>query len=159
MNIKLKSLRFVNFKGFKDFALGFDDQTTIFGDNGVGKTTIFDGFTWLLFGKDSGERADFEIKTLDAGGRAIEKLDHEVEGVLEVNGAPITLKRVMREKWTKKRGTEFAEMTGHENTFFVNEVPLSKTDYAKKVSEIIDESVFKLITSPAAFNACLFSPC
>ena len=48
------------------------------GVNGVGKTTIFDAFTWLLFGKDSTDRKDFEIKTLDKNNKVIPQIEHEV---------------------------------------------------------------------------------
>ena len=66
--IKLKSLILVNFKGVRNLEVVFTDQRTIIsGDNGTGKTTIFDAFTWLLFGKDSTGRSDsnFNIKTID----------------------------------------------------------------------------------------------
>ena len=55
--IKIKSMHFVNFKGLRDYSIEFNaDITRVLGRNGSGKTTIFDGFTWLLFGKDSEDR-------------------------------------------------------------------------------------------------------
>ena len=65
--IIIKRMSFVNFKGIRNLTVDFDDTlTSILGTNGVGKTSIFDGFTWLLFGKDSENRKNFNIKTLDA---------------------------------------------------------------------------------------------
>ena len=59
MAIILKSLHLVNFKGARDVELSFNPGTTLVsGDNGTGKTTVFDAFTWLLFGKDSTNRSD-----------------------------------------------------------------------------------------------------
>ncbi|KAI3346127.1 ATP-binding protein [Clostridium botulinum] len=52
--IKLK-----NFKGIKDLTVTFGTVTTILGENGTGKSTIFDGFNWLLFGKDSHDKKGF----------------------------------------------------------------------------------------------------
>ena len=64
-NVKLNRLTLTNFKGIRSFTLEPQgEDVNIYGDNAVGKTTIFDAFTWLLFGKDSLNRADFEIKTL-----------------------------------------------------------------------------------------------
>ena len=67
--IKLKSLSLVNFKGIRSLNIGFSDaETLVAGENGTGKTTVFDSFLWLLFGKDSTGRSDsnFNIKTLDS---------------------------------------------------------------------------------------------
>lgn len=153
MNILLKSLKFINFKGLKEFSISFDSTvTSIHGDNGTCKTTLFDGFTWLLFGKDSFDRKDFNIKTLDENSKAIQKLDHEVSGVLIVDNNEISLRRVLKEKWTKRRGSEESEFTGNETEFYWNDVPVSAGDYQKRVSGILQESVFKLITSPLYFN-------
>lgn len=48
----IKEIRLLNFKGLRDLTVEFDPALTeIYGRNGIGKTSIFDGFTWLLFGK------------------------------------------------------------------------------------------------------------
>lgn len=48
MQIKIKTLKLENFKGIKDLTIDFKDITNIYGDNAVGKTTIFDAYSWLL---------------------------------------------------------------------------------------------------------------
>jgi len=151
--LKLKSLQLVNFKGIQSLKIDFKDQTSIYGQNASGKTTIFDAFTWLLFGKDSTDRKDFEIKTLDSFNQPIPKLDHEVTGVLLVDGRKVTLKRVYKEKWVKRRGTDTESMDGHETLFYVDEVPYQANEYQKYISSLIDESVFKMITNPHYFNS------
>ncbi|AMQ06774.1 AAA family ATPase [Sporosarcina psychrophila] len=150
--IKLLSLSLKNFKGIKKFDLPADGENlNIFGDNGSGKTTIADSFYWLLFGKDSLDKEKFGIKTLDDG-KVIHRLDHEVEGGFTVNGEPLTLKRIYKEDWVKKRGQLTEEQSGHTTDYFINGVPKSATDYNKKISELIDKKVFKLLTSPTFFN-------
>lgn len=153
MRTQLKSLELVNFKGIKKLKIDFKDQTNISGQNASGKTTIFDAFTWLLFGKDSTDRKDFEIKTLDQFNQPIQKIDHEVTGVLLVDGRKVTLKRVYKEKWVKRRGTDSETMDGHETLFYVDEVPYQANEYQKYISSLIDESVFKMITNPHYFNS------
>ena len=64
-NIQIKKMALTNFKGLRNQEITFEQNTNIYGANGTGKTTIFDAFTWMLFGKDSSDRKDFEIKTLD----------------------------------------------------------------------------------------------
>lgn len=152
MNISIQQLTLTNFKGAKNLTVDFGKITNIYGDNATGKTTIQDAWCWLLFGKNSNEQKDFEIKTLDSKGNVIARIDHEVTGHLLVDGEPTILKRVFREKWTKKRGSETAEFTGHETTYFWNDVPLSQSEYQNKISLILNEDIFKLITNPLYFN-------
>ncbi|WP_454055621.1 recombinase RecF [Clostridium sp. Marseille-Q7071] len=155
MKIILKSLKLKNFKGIKDLTIDFSENTNIFGDNGTGKTTINDAFTWLLFDKDSQDRTTFEIKTLDSNNNVVHGLEHEVTGVLSVDGRDITLSKIYKEKWVKKRGEADKQLTGHETLYSINEVPVKKSEYQEKINELIKEDIFKLITSPLYFSTSL----
>lgn len=151
--IRLIELTLKNFKGIKNFSLKtHGGNVKVYGDNATGKTTLFDAFVWLLFDKDSQNKKDFAIKTLDKNGDPIHNLDHEVEGVFLVDGKTLTLKKVFSEKWTKKRGSVQAEFTGHTTDYFIDGVPVKKKEYEELISNLIDENVFKLLTSPTYFN-------
>ena len=153
MDIKINRLMLQNFKGIKSLEINADGANLkIYGDNATGKTTVFDAFTWLLFGKDSLGRADFGIKTQDEHGNAIHNLEHSVECELAIDNSILTLKKVYAEKWTKKRGSAEAEFSGHETKYFTNEVPTTKKEYEQKIASIIDENLFKIITNPLYFN-------
>lgn len=150
--IKLKRLSLLNFKGLREMEIDFQSHITeIEGRNGSGKTTIFDAFTWALFGKDSQDRKAFDIKTLDGNGQPIPKLPHEVTVVLEVDGTDITLCRRYKEKWTKRRGSVDEVFTGHEEERLYNGVPCNVNEWNAKIAEICKEQVFKFITSPSYF--------
>lgn len=153
MNIQLMRLSLRNFKGIRMLDVNFGHETTISGDNATGKTSIFDAFTWLLFGKDTTGRNDFEIKTLNASGNPIHRLEHEVSATLQVDGMEVELRRIYKEKWIKKRGSVEPEFSGHTEDFFYNDVPLSKGDYGAKIASILDENIFRLITNPLYFNS------
>lgn len=153
MRIKLKRLALLNFKGVRALDITMDQVTNIYGDNGTGKTTIFDAFLWLLFGKDSTDRKDFEIKTLDSQNKPFQKMEHEVVGEFEADGEELVLRKIYKEKWTAKRGSSSKEFTGHENIYFWNEVPLKLEDFQQKIGALMNESVFKLITNTGYFNA------
>ena len=153
MNIKINKLILQNFKGIKSLEISADGENlNIYGDNATGKTTVFDAFTWLLFGKDSLGRSDFGIKTQDENGNVIHNLEHSAECELLIDENVLTLKKVYAEKWTKKRGSAEAEFTGHETKYFINEVPATKKEYEQKIASIIDETLFKIITNPLYFN-------
>lgn len=151
--VKIIRMTLNNFKGIKYFETVFNGTTRIFGDNATGKTTLVDAFTWLLFGKDSTGRKDFSIKTYDKDNNVIHKLDHEVFAEFEINDERIVLRRVYKENWVTRRGSQDAELQGHETAFFWNDVPLSAGEYQKKVDEIITEQTFRMITSPWYFNS------
>jgi len=149
--MKLTKLELLNFKGLKSFTINLNGDVVIRGDNATGKTTVFDSVCWLLFGKDSLDRADFEIKTLD-GGEPIHKVNHEVTGTFTLDeGGTVELKRVYREKYSSPRGGEVT-LTGHTTDYFVDGVPKKEKEYKEIVSSLVDESIFKLITNPLYFN-------
>lgn len=149
--MKLTKLELLNFKGLKSFAININGDVVIRGDNATGKTTVFDSVCWLLFGKDSLDRADFEIKTLEAGD-PVHKVNHEVTGTFTLDeGGTVELKRVYREKYSSPRGGEVT-LTGHTTDYFVDGVPKKEKEYKEIVSSLVDESIFKLITNPLYFN-------
>ena len=149
--MKLTKLELLNFKGLKAFTINFNGDVIIRGDNATGKTTVFDSVYWLLFGKDSLDRADFEIKTLDKG-EPIHKVNHEVTGTFTLDeGGTVELKRVYREKYSSPRGGEVT-MTGHTTDYFVDGVPKKEKEYKEIVNSLVDENIFKLITNPLYFN-------
>lgn len=151
--LKLIQLTLRNFKGVESSKLDLRGYNArIFSDNGLGKTTHFDANVWLLFNKDSMNKKDFEIKTLDSDNTVIHGLEHEVEGVFDYNGTVLKLKKIFKEKWSKKRGQATAEFTGHTTDHYIDDVPVSKKIYDAKIAEIMDEEIFKLLTSPTYFN-------
>lgn len=154
--IVLERLTYRNFKGFRDFTFNTNGgHVDAFGDNGTGKTTLFDGFTWLLFGKDSANRTEqkFEIKELDSAGKVLRhKLEHEVEADLLVNGRRRTFRRVYSEKWTKKRGSVTDSFEGHTTSYYIDGVPVKLSEYQAEVDSLIKEDLFRLLTSPSYFN-------
>lgn len=153
MNIVLKRLELKNFKGTKDLNIEFGPVTKISGDNGTGKTTIMDSFMWLLFGKDSKDRKDYKIKTIDENGEEIHGVEHSVIGVIEVDEYDIKLQRTYKEKWTKQRGQAESELKGHTTVYLINDVPATMKEYNEKVNSILADSTFKLITNPLYFTS------
>lgn len=150
--VRINRLTLTNFKGVKSFSIEMNGSNAlIYGDNATGKTTLFDSFLWLLFDKDSQNKKDFEIKTLKDG-QAIPMLDHEVECELTVDQQDLTLRKVYREKYTKTRGAAKEEFSGHETKYFIDGTPLKKLEYYKRIQLLMEEEIFKLLTSPTYFN-------
>lgn len=159
MELRLKRLHLENFKCHKKLTIDFGGRSTsIYGDNATGKTSIYDGLTWLLFGKDSlgnGEKS-LEIKPLRPDG-SVE--DHEavteVEAVFLADGEEVRLKRSFRELWTTRRGSTEPVYEGNTSEYFVDGVPCRASTYKAKVGELVDEEQFRLLTSVGYFPATL----
>lgn len=149
----LKKLILKNFKKIQDLTVEFTDKNTfICGGNGTGKTTLQDAFLWLLFGKDSTNRADtnFNIKTLGEDGKPILHLVHSVTGVLSINGRDVELQRNYVEKWGS--GVNAGVLQNHATEFYLNGVKLkTKKEHDAEVAAILPEDVFRMITNPLYF--------
>lgn len=149
--MKLVQLNLQNFKGIEFGDFRFTNNTIIRGDNATGKTTVFDALCWLLFGKDSLDRADFQIKTIK-NGEPVHNVNHMVQAAFDnEDGTGFTLKRIYREKYSNPRGGE-VKLTGHTTDYFINDVPSKEKEYKAFINNMINEDVFKLITNPLFFN-------
>ena len=155
MEIRINTITLHNFKGaVGDRSFRFDGRNArIEGDNGTGKSTVFDAFTWLLFGKDhlGQDWTRFDIKPIDPETRsAVTGLDcTAVEAELSVDGSPRTLRRVITEDWVKPRGEATRILKGHTQTFYVDGVACAtKKEYDSAVHALIGEDVFRIVTNP-----------
>ena len=155
MKMQLISLALEHFKCHEHLEINFGGKSAnIYGENAAGKSSIYDSLTWLLFGKDSHGKKDFDIKPLTPGGSA---KDHaaitSVEALLSVDGMERKLKRTYYEVWSTKRGSAEATFDGHSSDYFVDDVPCKKNEFARRVGEIIEENAFRLLTSITYFAA------
>lgn len=152
MVAKIKSITLQNFKGCKEATYTFDGKNvTVCGANGSGKTTIFDAFTWLLFGKDSLDNAKFEIRPLDKDGKQIDNVEICVVATLEIDGKDVELKKTNRQNWVKKRGTQNPVLQGNVNEYEIDGYPRSEKDYKEYINGIVSDDLFKMLTNPTYF--------
>ena len=152
MRIKLKKILLENFKGAKENGIIFGEKTSIKGANATGKTTIFDAFTWLLFGKNSAGDEKFNVRPLDKDGNRVDNVEIKVSAVLDVDGKEVELSKVQKQNWVKKRGTDTVALQGNVNLFEVDGYPKLESDFKEFVSGMVhDEDLFKILTNPQYF--------
>ena len=143
MKIELKSLDLVHFKCFPKLHLDFHEGVnSLFGANAAGKTSVYDALTWLLFDKDSAGHSRPAIKPTGAPAGTMP----EVTAILIVDGEPIKLRKVLREKWEKPRGSSIERYAGDTRDYYIDDVPLAENEYKRRIAELIDENRFKLLT-------------
>ena len=154
--MKLLSLSLKDFKGIEEFSFFPDgNNVTIYGDNGTGKTAIADAFHWLLFGKDSLGQSEFEIKPLDENNRWVPGKVPTVSAELEHHEGKIHLQKEYVEKWTTPRGSSEKVFSGHTVKYYIDEAPVTKGEFDKRVNEIVDSKLFRLLSDPLYFNVHL----
>lgn len=152
MKAVIKQIILQNFKGCRNATYTFDGKNvTVCGANGSGKTTIFDAFTWLLFGKDSLDNAKFEIRPLDKDGKQIDNVEICVSATLDIDGKEVELKKTQRQNWVKKRGTQNPVLQGNVNEYEIDGYPRSAKDYDEYINGIVSDDLFKMLTNPTYF--------
>ena len=143
MNIVLKSLDLVHFKCFPKLHLDFHEGVNnIYGENAAGKTSVYDALTWLLFDKDSAGHSRPAVKLHGAPQGTMP----EVTAILIVDGEEMKLRKVLREKWEKPRGSSIERYAGDTRDHYIDDVPLTENEYKRRIAELIDENRFKLLT-------------
>lgn len=132
-------LKIENFRGINELEINFKDGlNSIYGDNGVGKSTILDSITWVLFGKNlADKKSGFTISPIIDG---VERNDLETKVKLIINDSFI-VERVWKDKKTTLQ-CGFID-NGQENL-----VSMTQTEFKKVLSEkFIDEEEFKALSN------------
>ena len=151
--IKINKISYENFKGIKSYTLNLEgNNASVSAGNNIGKTSLYDGFYWLLFDKNSQEQAQFKVKPFNAAGEDILGTDTIVEAELEIDGERVLLRKEVLEKWSHPKGS-IEKVRGKDvKKYFINGIPAkTKKEYTDFISTIIDEQSFKLLTNPAFF--------
>lgn len=159
MKIRIKKINIKNYRGMRNFSADLDsDILEISGENGTGKSSIFDAFCWCLFGKDAKGRSDSgtgdnNIKTVDLDGEIIHNIEHSVEVYLSDDTNTVVFQRKLEEEWKKPRGVAEKKFNGNIIHYYVNFSETKAADFTKYVNDIIHEDVFKSITDPYFFTS------
>lgn len=151
--MKIKTLRLENFQGIKSAAFELDGcSASIYGDNGTGKTTVFNALTWLLFDRASTGAKNFTPKTRGPNGD-LHHLDHAVEAQFIMDdGRLFQLRKVFHENYKKKRGAAVAEFDGHSVDFYIDGVPVKEKEYTTTLQTLCGGAdMMKMLTMPNYF--------
>lgn len=152
--MKLLTLSITNFRGILALNIDADGHNVnISGHNGAGKTTTEDAFLWLLFGKDSADKKDYDLIPHKAGSTEPDigaSKEPVVEAKLEYFGKTVKLKKSYIEEWPK-RGALKGQYAGSKTHYFVDDLEVKAGEYNSVVGELVDPDLFKLLTNPTYF--------
>ncbi|MCT4616823.1 MAG: SMC family ATPase [Candidatus Gracilibacteria bacterium] len=143
--MKLKSLKLLNFRKFKEEKIDFSqDFLVVFGKNGAGKSTLFDAIGYALFGaksKDFLRGNKSELRSYFAG----EKESCKIALEFEIGGVDYRVVRVI-EKGIKVFYSEFIPETKDEISSNTGEKILEKIDdYIEKLLGIGRDTFLKTV--------------
>lgn len=140
------------FKGVenKEIVLG-DNINVIKGRNGIGKSTIADAISWVLFGTNQAGATKFGIKTKDKDGKEIEDVAHSVEISLSVQDEEEGMTCYVLERTLTETRKDDGSVTNN-YTYKVNGEVETAGDFKKTVDTICPEEVFRLCSSPYSFT-------
>ena len=153
MELKLERLKIRNFKGIDAF--DFEPQgrsAYILGDNGTGKSTVYDAYSWLLFGCDSRGNSQFDIEPRDETGAVRDpEAVTEVTCVFRADEQELILRKRCLQKWVRVRGRSELTYQGNANEYEVNGVPCTKGEYEEKLAALCDTPLLKILSNVYAF--------
>lgn len=145
MNIALNKLSIENGKGIKNFDEDFGGKDAeISGENGTGKTTVFDMFKWIL------NFTTVKVRPLDKDNNLITGLVVAAEAELAYDGQVHVFRKEEHERVVKN------QTKGYTAKYWIDEVPKSQSDYNDYIAKnLIPEDTFKILTDLTHFNGKL----
>ena len=152
--MKLLTFSINNFRSIFSESIDAEGHNiNIYGQNGAGKTSTEDAFLWLLFGKDSSDRKDYDLIPHKKGSTEPDVgvgRKPVVEAMLEYFGKTVKLKKSYIEEWPK-RGAMKGQYAGSKTHYFVDDLEVKAGEYNSVVNELVDPELFKLLTNPHYF--------
>lgn len=108
--MKILKMKLENFQGVKELEIDPQGESSaIYGDNGTGKSTVYNAFTWLMYGKPSTTEKNYTPKTTGS-----HNLHHSVEMTVELaDGSEMVLKKDYHEVYKTIKG--ICPVCGKEN--------------------------------------------
>lgn len=130
LQIKFKELVLKNFKSHQDITVNFGERTDITGDQAIGKSSISEAITFLLYGTDTvGSKLDPTPINYEAD-------ETKVSLLLNVDDKDLLLGRELKKGKAK---------------YYINEVPSKATEFSEILNQLFDKDLFLSLFNPNYF--------
>lgn len=131
--MRLISLKLENFMAYACQTFDFGEKTTLSGRNAIGKSSVCNAYTWLLFNTDMDGNNNPDIRH-EVDGKCVEGMDVSVTGTFEIDGKTVTIQKIQKRKYDEKDRTKYADT----NAYFVNDVPKTLREFNNFFEKEID---------------------
>lgn len=134
----IKEITLTNFKGQSRTFVPNEIKTFVKGANGVGKTTLYKAFCWLLTSYTDA----LNVKNHELFDSRLE-LTHEtpearVKATILLDGEEYTLERVAKAKFSRKRGSqEWTKDASDSYSLYIDSIETSASDFASWIERNI----------------------
>ena len=144
-------MNYKDFKGITHFEFELDERNAVVsGQNGTGKTTLLDGWLWLLLGKDS-RGSKLNPKPLDEFNQEKLGLEPMIEAIVIIDGKEVKLKRVQEEKWTTPKG-QLEKVRGSDTTkYYIDDVPVKEKDFKAFIEKYFNDELLQILSDSTYF--------
>lgn len=138
--MKILKMKLENFQGVKELEIDPQGESSaIYGDNGTGKSTVYNAFTWLMYGKPSTTEKNYTPKTTGS-----HNLHHSVEMTVELaDGSEMVLKKDYHEVYKTIKGNPQPVLSGHTTDYSMDGVPVSETQFKKREIRMMNKSLIE----------------
>lgn len=147
--VKLRKIKLTDFKG-QNLELEFGERTMIYWPNAKGKSTIFNAYLWLLTGADSMNRSNHAL--YDARIAPLTRENSKpaiVEGWFEVDGEPLTLKRMARPQFA----SDGTRLGADKYDMYVDGMKMASISYKAFIaSTFADADTLKFMLNPEHYR-------
>jgi DNA repair exonuclease SbcCD ATPase subunit len=143
MHIVLKEMALENFMMYAAKTFTFFDVTKIMAENGRGKSSIVNAYTWLMFNCDYELKDNPQIRRM-VDGKTVDDTDVVVEAVFDIDGKKVKAKKVQKRKYGKD-GISYKD----DNSYYINDAPKTMTAFNEYFD--IDMSVLRICSNINAF--------
>ncbi len=133
--------------------INFSKVTNIYGANRAGKSRAKSAYHWVLTGKNSEDKADFEIK--DTVRRDNNRLPHRVTLHGSIDGEKVTFEKIYSEVWGNEKGEAEEKLKGHTTKHFYNGNLKTEAQYNELIGAIISQRMLKILSDPLYFPEVL----
>lgn len=149
--LKLKNVNYKDFKGITHFEFEIEERNAVVsGQNGTGKTTLLDGWLWLILGKDS-RGSKLNPKPLDELNQEKLGLEPMIEATVIIDGKEVKLKRVQEEKWTTPKG-QLEKVRGSDTTkYYIDDVPVKEKDFKAFIEKYFNDELLQILSDSTYF--------
>lgn len=139
MKMEMKHLYAENCFGIRKLDTDLYPKTVIAGVNGAGKSTVPNIVRWIMTNKLSDGSEVKGIRPHDKNGVDVDFVD--IIGILDVDvdGVPYQFKKVQKQKWVKKRGSEEKRFEGNVTEYEINGIPKREADYNAFIYSLADQ--------------------
>lgn len=139
----IKKMKLHNFKCHKELEIDFSDGITkICGMNGIGKTSIFDAYLWVLFDRNADGVNNPVIRPKNSDGQYEENVEVSVELTMSVDGDEHAIKKTQKKIGNGKGNKNEYEVDGH---------PMIKREFGEFILKLLSVGEdFDILSDPYA---------